>query len=80
MRKRPTDERLAELEEKARKLRIETAVEKSPAIQQVRKAQRCLAKAIEVATDETPGFTTIEDAHTSLLNYIDLLGEPEPKS
>lgn len=79
MAKRPNHERLAELEEKARKLRMETAIEKSPALQEIQKALRCLGKA-QIAHKQEPALSeaeseAIESMCEELVALLEVRGE-----
>lgn len=80
MAKRPNEVRLAELDEKARKIRIETAIEKSPALQEVRKALRCLERAKSAGSMPEPANGAAHDCMNNLATALDRLGDVPPKA
>lgn len=81
MTKRPNPERLAELEKDARAVRILIAMERSPALREIKAALRCLDKA-QIANKVAPQLSEAEaesvaSMSAELLAMIEVRGDAQ---
>lgn len=69
--RRSVDERLAEIAQNERKLRVEKALLDSPALQDVKKARAALDRALEADPKRFPAGSKVADAYILLVGVFE---------